>query len=79
VVKKGEFKDLGITTRKDFAKHIDDVVARAQGADVRQLSAGRTAYWDQGSGTVVISDPSAADKGTAFRPTAGRTYFENLK
>lgn len=79
VLKKGEFKDLGITTREGFAKHIDDVVVRAKGADVRQLSGGRTAYWDQASGTTVIRNPSAPDMGTAFRPTAGRTYFETLK
>jgi len=79
VLKKGEFKDLGITTREGFAKHIDDVVGRAKGADVRQLSGGRSAYWDEASGTVVIRNPSASDMGTAFRPTAGRTYFETLK
>lgn len=70
---------IRITTREGFAKHIDDVVAHAKGADVRHLSSGRAAYWDQASGTVVIRNASAADMGTAFRPTAGRTYFENLK
>jgi len=79
VVKKGEFNDLGIETAEDFAKHIDYVVSGASGENVRPLSGGRTAYWDDTTRTVVIHNPNTADAGTAFRPTAGRSYFENLE
>jgi hypothetical protein len=72
---KGEFKDLGIKTREDFARHIDNVVAKATGSNVRSLGRGRTAYWDDATGTVVIHNPKAPDLGTAFRPVAGKRFF----
>jgi len=72
---KGEFKDLGIKTREDFARHIDNVVAKATGSNVRSLKYGRMAYWDDATGTVVIHDPQSPDLGTAFRPSAGKRYF----
>jgi hypothetical protein len=79
VVKRGEFADLGINSRDDFAAHIDDVVSNATGSDVRELSSGRSAYWDDSTGTVVIRDPASPDFGTAFRPVSGRLYFEGLE
>ena len=79
VASRGEFKDLGISTREAFAKHIEGVIARAKGPDIRELSRGRTAYWDPESGTVVIRNPKDPDLGTAFRPADGRKYFEGLK
>ena len=79
VIKKGEFTALGIETAQDFAQHIDNIVEGASGSDIRALSGGRTAYWDDASGTVVIHNPSAADAGTAFRPKSGRSYFEGLE
>ena len=75
---KGEFKDLGIKTREDFARHIDNVVAKATGSNVRNLSRGRTAYWDDATGTVVIHDPKSPDLGTAFRPAEGKRYFTDV-
>jgi RHS repeat-associated protein len=78
VIKAGEFKDLGVKTRADFATHIDDVVARAKGTNVRELTGGRTAYWNDATGTVVIRNPSAPDTGTAFRPTLGKKYFTDV-
>jgi RHS repeat-associated protein len=79
VVRRGEFRALGIRTQSQFTAHVQNVMNNARGADVRQLSRGRTAYWDSGSGTVVIHDPRSADQGTAFRPTGGRRYFAGLK
>lgn len=72
----GEFLNLGVRSADDFAKHIDNVV---QGGEFRTLSRGRTAYWDEGTGTLVIHDSRARDLGTAFRPKNGRAYFDNLK
>lgn len=77
VIQRGEFTGLGIRTREQFARHIENVVNNPSAS--RQLSGGRTAFWDDATGTVVIRNPRAADGGTAFRPTAGREYFEGLR
>ncbi|QQR88711.1 MAG: VCBS repeat-containing protein [Myxococcales bacterium] len=72
------FSELGIKSPEAFAKHINKVVAGAKGANVRQLAGGRTAYWDDLTGTVVIQNPKAVDMGTAFRPTLGKQYFTDI-
>ena len=71
VVQGAEFP--GITTRSQFAAHIEDVVSNGV---MRPLSNGRSAYWQ--NGTVVIRNPNAVDGGTAFRPTSGYDYFLGL-
>jgi filamentous hemagglutinin len=75
----GEFAGLGIRTVKQFQAFVDNIMNSASGANVRSLSGGRTAYWDDATGTVVIHNPRAADAGTAFRPRNGRAYFDGLK
>ncbi|HJS03051.1 MAG TPA: hypothetical protein VJ832_06215 [Variovorax sp.] len=77
VLNQGEFKGLGIRTREQFANHIENVVNNPTAS--RQLSGGRSAYWQESSGTVVIRNPRAADGGTAFQPTNGRAYFDGLR
>ncbi|WP_206071201.1 DUF6531 domain-containing protein [Knoellia koreensis] len=69
-VEMGEFP--GIRTRAQFATHIEDVVLNGE---MRTLSAGRTAFWREG--TVVIRNPRAPDGGTAFQPRDGYDYFLN--
>lgn len=59
--------------RSQFATTIEDVVMNGE---MRTLSAGRTAYWNDG--IVVIRNPGAVDGGTAFRPTDGYDYFVGL-
>ena len=76
VIKQGEFKDLSITTKEQFALHIEKVVSNP--TSIKELNNGRLAYWDQSTGTVVIRNPKAKDGGTAFRPTNGRQYFDDL-
>ncbi|QIK84339.1 hypothetical protein [Sanguibacter sp. HDW7] len=71
MIDKAEFP--GITTRSQFASHLEDVVAHGER---RSLSSGRTAYWRDG--TIVIRNPKAADGGTAFRTTDGYDYFLNV-
>ena len=73
----GEFADIGINTEEQFAKHIDSVIRNPTAS--RELERGRVAYWDAGSGTVVIRDPNSVDGGTAFIPTRGVDYFNGLK
>ena len=73
VLERGEFP--GIRTRAEFAGMIESVMENA--SDIRQLSAGRTAFWKDG--VVVIRNPYAVDGGTAFVPTTGFKYFVGLK
>jgi filamentous hemagglutinin len=68
--------DLGITTRQQFSGHIENIMNNPSA--MRELSNGRTAFWDDVTGTVVIRNPSAVDGGTAFRPTAGKSYFTDI-
>jgi filamentous hemagglutinin len=77
VLNQGEFKGLGIRTREQFANHIENVINNPTAS--RQLSGGRTAYWQEPTGTVVIRNPRAVDGGTAFQPVNGRAYFDGLK
>ena len=77
VVQQAEFKGLGIGSREQFASHIENVVNNPTAS--RQLSDGRSAYWDSTSGTVVIRNPRAADGGTAIQPANSRAYFDGLR
>ena len=70
----GEFPE--IETRKEFAQLIDDIMNNP--SEVKHLSNGRTAYWDDTSNTLVITDPGDIDGGTVFRPTDGKNYFDRL-
>jgi filamentous hemagglutinin len=74
VIELGEFP--GVTTRSEFAAHIEQ---RLSNAEVKNLSNGRVAYWDNATQTVVIRNPHAVDGGTAFKPKQGRSYFDNLR
>jgi hypothetical protein len=77
VIQGKEYKDLGISTRKQFASHIKNIINKP--TSVRHLSGGRTAYYDESTNTVIIVNPKAIDGGTAFRPVNGRVYFDNLR
>lgn len=71
--------EFGFTTENQMAAQIDQVVGHSRSSDVRQLSHGRTAYWDGQTRSVVIVDPNTHDGGTTFKPNRGRSYFESLK
>ena len=43
----------------------------------RPLKEGRSAYWDEETGTIVVRDPKHPDGGTAFRPKTGKRYYHN--
>jgi filamentous hemagglutinin len=72
---QGEFPGW---SQQRFSQKIQETINKATGADVRNLSNGRTAYWNNNEGMVVIRDPSSPHGGTAFRPANGRVYFDNL-
>lgn len=77
VVQQGEFKALGISSRSQFEKHIEHVMNNPTAT--KSLSNGRSAVWHDAAGTVVIRNPKAADGGTAFQPSSGKAYFDNLQ
>lgn len=64
----------GVKDKDQFAQHIDQMM---KSGIKKQLSRGRVAYWY--GGTVVITNPNNPDGGTAFRPSRGREYFNNLR
>ena len=66
VIQQGEFGGLGIRTREQFSNHIENVINNPTA--VKQLSGGRSAYWDDATSTVVIRNPRAADGGTKVDP-----------
>ena len=72
---KGEFPE--IKTREQFKRHVEDVMNNP--TEVKELERGRTGYWDQESGTVVIENPADPDGGTVFRPPNGKEYFDILR
>jgi filamentous hemagglutinin len=74
VVERAEFP--GIETRSQFSAQIERIIRNP--SDVKVLSNGRTAYWEDSSGTVVIRDPNSLEGGTAFKPTTGKAYFNKL-
>lgn len=69
--------EFGFHLPAEMAAHIDRVIASPSAT--RHLSRGREAYWDDGTGSVVICDPGSADGGTTFKPDRGRAYYEGLR
>ena len=65
--------------KNKFTQTIDQTIKEAKGSNVKNLSKGRTAYWNDKDKMVVIRDPKSPDGGTAFRPTNGKAYFDKLK
>ena len=76
VVQQGEFPM--VSTVDQFAQGAKNVLLSPE-TQVRALSGGRTAYWNEASQTVLIHNPAAGDLGTFFRPLKGIEYFLNLK
>lgn len=68
----GEFPE--ISTQQEFSDHISNVLQNP--SDVKPLERGRTGFWDDETGTLVVKDPTTQDGGTAFRPDLGKTYFD---
>lgn len=64
-----------VTSSGEFKNHISNVMSGSP----KKLERGRSAYWDKTTGTIVIHDPNSVDCGTAFRPTAGESYYNSAK
>jgi filamentous hemagglutinin len=63
-----------ITTKAQFFSLIKGVVGSPTAT--KNMPRSRTAYWGEAAKTIVIVDPASTDKGTAFRPTGGKAYFD---
>ena len=70
-------QEFGFRTQTEMARHVENVINNPTA--VRQLSNGRTVYWHDPTQSVVIRNPQSIDGGTVFKPTAGRSYFDNLR
>jgi hypothetical protein len=63
--------------REEFIELIAKVIANP--THHKELENDREAFYDAKSNIIVIHNPHARDKGTAFRPSAGLRYFKNLR
>ncbi|MCD9031608.1 hypothetical protein LDO32_08800 [Luteimonas sp. Y-2-2-4F] len=70
------FPDATIANAGQFATLVAGIINNP--SQSKALANNRRAYWDNRTGTVVIYNPGANDCGTAFRPNAGVTYYNNL-
>ncbi len=68
----GEFNNI---SRNEFQSLVQETVANP--SEVRSLSNGRTAYWSDSQQMMVIENSTAPSRSTAFRPTSGKSYFDN--
>jgi RHS repeat-associated protein len=75
---QGEFPGW---SQNDYKATIDNTIQNPD--KVKQLSYGRTAYWNDKEKMVVIHDPAHPDGGTAFRPNQSRfpgdSYLNTLR
>jgi hypothetical protein len=76
VIARLAFPPPTIGSPDDFGRHVQRVL----GSGFNQaIERDRHKYWDPRSGTIVIVDRKSRDCGTAFRPSGGRRYYDNLK
>jgi RHS repeat-associated protein len=69
--------EFGAETPDELEQVIKDALENATKS--RELSNGRTAYYDEETNTLVIVDPSSPDGGTIFKPSGGEEYFNGLQ
>lgn len=62
-----------VTTVAEFKSHVQTAMGSSTN---KALSNGRKAWWWSPTGTIVIFDPNNVDCGTAFRPTLGKSYYD---
>jgi hypothetical protein len=83
---KGHSYDKHVVKERQFPKVKDqqafiDLIAEvlANPTHSKKLERGREAFYDQPQNILVIVDPRSRDKGTCFRPSAKKRYYDNLK
>jgi len=73
VVDRNEYPGM---SQAQFKALIRDTIENP--SDFKKFSGNKLAYWNDAEQTVVIVDPNNPDGGTAFRPAAGKQYFDEL-
>jgi hypothetical protein len=69
--------EFGFKTQEQMASHINEVLTNP--TLTRHLLRGRSVYWHEASGTIVVRSPSAIDGGTAFFSKTGVNHFLGLE
>jgi hypothetical protein len=72
--KSVKYPNATISSKSSFANLVQGVMASTTN---KAISNKRHKYWDGATGTIVITDENSHDCGTAFRPYAGKTYYDN--
>jgi len=67
-----------IHTQDEFVDLIEDIIRNPDEVKVFRTDIEKRAFWDHGTGTVVIFDPANPDLGTAFPPDDGYQFFQLL-
>lgn len=70
------FPDPTITNADAFGTFLDGILAAP--SDNKPLTSNRHGYWDDKTGTVIITNLAPIDCGTAFRPDDGKVYYDDL-
>jgi hypothetical protein len=71
---QGEFSN--VYNELELNRHVKNIIKEHK--EWKPLSKGRTAYWDDESGTVVIHNPHEEDRGTVHQPKDGKKYYDGL-
>jgi hypothetical protein len=71
---QGEFSN--VYNELELNRHVKNIIKEHK--EWKPLSKGRTAYWDDESGTVVIHNPNEEDRGTVHQPKDGKKYYDGL-
>jgi len=67
-----------LSTQDEFVDLIEDIIRNPDEVKVFRTDIEKRAFWDHGTGTVVIFDPANPDLGTAFPPDDGYQFFQLL-
>jgi len=70
------FPRPGLTSEGELAAKVKSILDGGAG---EQISNGRTKFWEDATGTIVIFNSRARDCGTAFRPNQGRRYYDRQR
>lgn len=76
VIARLAFPPPSVERPEQFAALLRRVIETAEN---EPLQRDRRKFWDRRTGTVVIVDGKSRDCGTAFRPNAGRNYYDRLR
>lgn len=77
VIDGKKFPRDSITTEQQFVDFIKEIIDSPTEKKQSPTQPGKWYYWHDETGTIVIYNPNDGDHGTCFRPTNGKTYYDN--